>query len=172
VRRRPRPWVLLAGLLAAAGALASGQEDIPRLRECSYCGMDRKAYGFARALVQYQDGGEVGVCSLHCAVTELDAHPEKRLKALLVAGRDSHELIDSTAATWVMGGRKRAVMAARPKWAFATPEAAAAFVRDAGGEVITWPEALAAAREDVAAEARAKAMRPPPRAFGCAGPGA
>ena len=172
MRRRPRPWLLLAGLLAAAGALASGQEDIPRLRECSYCGMDRKAYGFARALVQYQDGSEVGTCSLHCAVTELDAHPEKRLKALLVADRNTHQLIESTSANWVMGGRKRAVMAARPKWAFSTPEAATAFIRESGGELVSWPQALAAAREDVAREARTKATRAPPRAFGCASPAA
>jgi nitrous oxide reductase accessory protein NosL len=163
---------MLAGLLYAVAPLASGQEDVARLRECSYCGMDRKAYGYSRALVRYRDGSEAGVCSLHCAVTELDAHPEKQLEALLVADRDSHELIDSATATWVMGGRKRAVMAARPKWAFATPEAAAAFVRGSGGEVITWPQALAAAREDVAREAQAKATRAPPRAFGCAGPAA
>lgn len=168
--RRPRAWLVLAGALVAAGALAAGQEDLPRLRECSHCGMDRKAYGYSRALVRYQDGGEVGTCSLHCAVTELDAHPGKELKELLVADRDTHQLLESTTATWVMGGRKRAVMAARPKWAFATPEAAAAFVRDHGGEVIDWPRALAAAREDVASEAKLAAARRSNRAFGCAGP--
>jgi nitrous oxide reductase accessory protein NosL len=154
----------------AAGALASGQEDIPRIRECSYCGMDRKAYGYSRALVQYQDGSEVGTCSLHCAVIEVDAHPEKALKALLVADRNSHDLLDAAAATWVLGGRKRAVMAARPKWAFATPEAAAAFVKDQGGEVIGWPQVLAAAKEDVASEVQAAAARGKSRPLGCAGP--
>jgi copper chaperone NosL len=168
--RRPRPWLLLLGLLVAAGALASGQEDIPRIRECSFCGMDRKAYGYSRSLVQYQDGSEVGTCSLHCAVIELDAHPGKTLKTLLVADRDSHDLIDAATATWVMGGRKRAVMTARPKWAFATPEAAAAFVKDQGGEVIGWPQALTAAKEDVASEAHAAAARQRSRPLGCAGP--
>jgi hypothetical protein len=134
--------------------------------------MDRKAYGYSRALVQYQDGSEVGTCSLHCAVIELDAHPEKALKTLLVADRDSHDLVDAGTATWVLGGRKRAVMAARPKWAFATPEAATAFVKDQGGEVIGWPQALAAAREDVAREAQAAAARRSTRALGCAGPAA
>jgi len=169
-RGRPRAWLVAAGLLLAAGALASGQEDLPLHRECSYCGMDRKAYGFSRALVRYQDGSEVGTCSLHCAVTELDAHSDKALKALLVADRDTHQLLDAATASWVMGGRKRAVMAARPKWAFATPEAAAAFVRDHGGEVIDWPRALAAAREDVASEAKLASARRSSRAFGCAGP--
>jgi nitrous oxide reductase accessory protein NosL len=169
-RWRAGRWLLLTGLLLAATGLASGQEDVSRTRECAYCGMDRKAYGYSRALVRYLDGGEVGTCSLHCAVTELDAHPEKQLKALLVADRDTHALVEATAATWVMGGGKRAVMAARPKWAFATPEGAAAFVRDHGGEVITWPQALAAAREDVALEARTAAARRSGRGLGCAGP--
>jgi nitrous oxide reductase accessory protein NosL len=167
---RPRAWLVLAGLLFAAAALAAGQEDVARVRECSYCGMDRQAYGYSRALVRYRDGGEVGVCSLHCAVTELDAHPERQLEVLLVADRNSHELIEASAASWVMGGHKRAVMAARPKWAFATPEAAAAFVRESGGELIAWPQALAAAREDVASEVAANAARRAPRPMGCAGP--
>lgn len=165
---RPRAWLVLAGLLFAAAALAAGQEDITRVRECSYCGMDRQAYGYSRALVRYRDGGEVGVCSLHCAVTELDAHPERQLEALLVADRNTHELVEASTASWVMGGRKRAVMAARPKWAFATPEAAAAFVRESGGELIGWPQALAAAREDVASEPATNAPRRAPRTVGCA----
>ena len=162
--------LLAAGLLYAAAALAAGQEDVARLPECTHCGMDRKAYGFSRALVRYEDGGEVGVCSLHCAVIELTAHPDRPVKALLVADRDTHELVEASTATWVMGGRKRAAMAARPKWAFATPGAAAAFVEDQGGEVISWPQALAAAREDVASGAQAARPRRSGGVFGCAGP--
>ena len=167
---RGRGWLVAAGVLLAAAALAASQEDVALHRECSYCGMDRQAYGYSRALVRYQDGGEVGTCSLHCAVVELDAHPGKALEVLLVADRDTHQLLDAAAASWVMGGRKRAVMAARAKWAFATPDAAAAFVRDSGGEVIDWPRALAAARQDVASEAKLASARRSNRAFGCAGP--
>jgi nitrous oxide reductase accessory protein NosL len=151
---------LLAVLWTAVAVAGTedGREDLGRHRECGFCGMDRQAYGFSRAVVVYADGTEVGTCSLHCAVIELDAHPEKPLGRLRVADRDTHVLVDADAATWVMGGNKRAVMAARPKWAFATRAGAEAFRADHGGELVDWPRALQAAREDVAAE-RAASLR-------------
>jgi len=166
---RPRiPWATLLLLCAAVAGAAGG--DVERHRECLHCGMDRKAYGYSRALVQYQDGSEVGVCSLHCALVELDANPGKAVRAILVADRETRELVDAAAATWVLGGDKRPVMSVRPRWAFATRASAEAFVRAHGGELATWPEALAAAREDLARE-RASAQQPRAGpALGCATP--
>jgi nitrous oxide reductase accessory protein NosL len=166
--RSVRSGLLLLGALWALGVWAGGVEDVERHRECSYCGMDRKAYGFSRVLVVYADGSEVGVCSLHCAVIELGEHPGKGLRVLRVADRDTHELLDAEAATWVMGGRKRPVMAARPKWAFATRARAEAFVATQGGGIVAWDEVLAAAREDVEEERRALAARRAAAPFGCA----
>ncbi len=136
------------------GTAASARDDIAAHRSCSYCGMDRKAYGFSRMLIQYSDGTEVGVCSLHCAVVELDSSPGRKTKAIFVADRDSRLLIDAEQAFWVMGGAKRGVMTSRPKWAFSTRTAAEAFLRDHGGAIITWNEALTAAREELAREVR------------------
>jgi copper chaperone NosL len=116
--------------------------------------MDRKAYGFSRMLVQYADGASVGVCSLRCAVVELDANPKRTVKAILAADRNDRTLIDAEKAVWVMGGVKRGVMTDRPKWAFATKAAAESFIAEYGGSIITWSEALAAAREDLAREVR------------------
>lgn len=153
--RRPQrvpAALLLAGLLVATGALASGQEDAARHQECAYCGMDRRAYGYSRMLIRYRDGAEAGVCSLHCALVELGANPGRAVAALLVADRDTRDLVSADAATWVLGGKKRGVMTARAKWAFATPEAAAVFVREQGGEVVPWEAARRAAEEDLARE--------------------
>jgi nitrous oxide reductase accessory protein NosL len=160
-------WLL--GLLAlGVAAVEAAEGDLAAHGACGYCGMDRKAYGYSRALVRYQDGAEIGVCSLHCAVVELSAHPERKVAALQVADRDTHALLDAEAATWVLGGRRRGVMTQRPKWAFATPAGAQAFVRAEGGAVVTWTEALAAAREDLAAEAaQAEARRRRASASGC-----
>ncbi len=129
-------------------------QDIEQHRSCEYCGMDRKVYGYSRALVVYEDGGQTAVCSLHCAVTELNAHKEKKLKQLLVADRDSHQLIDVEDATWVTGGNKRGVMTHRPKWAFASKKGAQAFIDSNGGTIITWSETLSAAKEDAAPNRR------------------
>jgi nitrous oxide reductase accessory protein NosL len=136
------------------GSAVFAQDDIAAHRSCAHCGMDRKAYGFSRMLVQYSDGTEVGVCSLRCAVVQLDSSPGGKIKAILVADRDSRLLIDAEQAFWVIGGAKRGVMTSRPKWAFSTRTAAEAFLRDYGGVIITWNEALTAAREDLASEVR------------------
>jgi hypothetical protein len=160
---------LLLGLaLLGAAAVEAAEDDVAVHRECGFCGMDRKAYGYSRALVRWGDGAEVGTCSLHCAVVELDGHPGRELGALLVADRDTHALLDAKAAAWVLGGRRKGVMTARPKWAFASREAAEAFVKADGGAVVGWEEALSAAREDLAAErAQAEARRRRSSASGC-----
>jgi nitrous oxide reductase accessory protein NosL len=43
-------------------------------------------------------------------------------------------------------------MTQRPKWAFATKPAAEAFIVEYGGTIVSWDEALAAAREEAARE--------------------
>jgi hypothetical protein len=99
-------------------------------------------------LINFTDAPQIGVCSLHCAVIKLNAHKDKKVKSLLVADRDSHGLVAAEKATWVIGGKKRGVMTQRPKWAFATNAAAKAFVAANGGKIVSWDDALAAARED------------------------
>lgn len=127
---------------------AASPDDISDHRECVHCGMDRKAYGFSRMLIVYEDGTNVGVCSLHCAVTEIDTRKGRPVKSVLVADRDTRLLIDAEKAIWVMGGKKRGVMTERPKWAFGTKAAAQAFINANGGIIVSWDEALAAARVD------------------------
>jgi hypothetical protein len=111
--------------------------------------MDRKGYGYSRMLILYQDGSESGVCSLHCVAVETAANPGKAVKSLRAADRESRELIAAETAIWVMGGRKRGVMTAVPKWAFGSTAAAEAFVREHGGEIVPWAVALDAARKEL-----------------------
>jgi nitrous oxide reductase accessory protein NosL len=140
--------ILAVALFSIAGMAAFAQSDIEDHRSCVHCGMDRKAFGFSRMLLQYEDGTVVGVCSLHCAVREFDANQGRTVKAILVADRDTRTLIDAEKASWVMGGGKRGVMTQRPKWAFQSKAAAEAFIKAYGGKLVSWAEALAAARED------------------------
>ena len=98
---------------------------------------------------QYETGAMVGTCSLHCAVVELDANLGRTVKSLLVADRDSRALIDVERAIWVMGGGKRGVMTQLPTWAFQSKAGAEAFMKANGGKIVTWAEALAAAREEL-----------------------
>jgi copper chaperone NosL len=137
-------------LVSIAVAVVVAGNDIDEHRSCSYCGMDRKVYGYSRMMVIYENGSRVGVCSLHCAVTEMNEHKGRAVTSLLVADRNSHEMIDAKKAFWVVGGRKRGVMTQNPKWAFATKEAAQSFLNSFGGKLTNWEIALLAAREDAA----------------------
>ncbi len=144
--------ILVAILFCIARSDAFSQSDIEDHRSCARCGMDRKAYGFSRMLIQYEDGAVIGVCSLHCAVVELEANQGRKVKTLLVADRDTRTLIDAEKAIWVLGGKKRGVMTQLPKWAFQTEAAAEAFIRTNDGKTVPWAEALAAARGELTQE--------------------
>jgi copper chaperone NosL len=146
--------VLVVVLLCMVRTVVIAQDDITDHRSCANCGMDRKAFGYSRMLIQYEDGSAVGVCSLHCTVVELDKNPGRKVKELLVADRDSRTLINAEQANWVMGGGKRGVMTEKPKWAFRSKDGAEAFIKANGGKLVTWAEALAAAREETAREHR------------------
>ncbi len=139
---------LVIALLCVAGTALFAQDDIEEHRSCSLCGMDRKAYGYSRMLIRYEDGGSAGVCSLHCAIAEIAANEGRAVKVLLVADRDTRALIDAEQAIWVMGGGKPGVMTRRPKWAFRSMAAAEAFVKEYGGKIASWSDTLAMAREE------------------------
>jgi copper chaperone NosL len=138
----------VAMLLPLSVPAAFAEADIDQFRDCKQCGMDRKAYGYSRMVVEFRDGTQVGTCSLHCVVTELDSNKGREVVSYKVADRDTQKLIDAEKAVWVIGGKKRGVMTIRAKWAFTTREGAQKFVDAYGGMVSTWAEALAAARED------------------------
>lgn len=128
--------------------------DINQHRGCSHCGMDRKAFGYSRMLVEYKGGKSVGTCSLHCVVTELNSNNSEGVVSIKVADRNTRRLIDAEKAVWTIGGSKRGVMTERAKWAFATREAAQKFVTAFGGTITTWSEALTAARKDASPKPR------------------
>jgi nitrous oxide reductase accessory protein NosL len=140
--------VAVSLFLALTTLAAFADSDIDHHRNCKQCGMDRKAYGFSRMLVEFKDGVQVGTCSLHCVVTELNGTKSGVVSSFKVADRSTRQLIDAEKAFWVIGGKKRGVMTQRAKWAFATQESAQAFIIENGGVPATWNGALAAARED------------------------
>ncbi|QXE91403.1 nitrous oxide reductase accessory protein NosL [Geomonas subterranea] len=142
--------VVCLGVLFLCCSAALCADDIASRRFCENCGMDRQEFGYARMLVRFADGSQVGTCSLHCAVVELEKRKRQKLQAILVADRDSRELIDAAEATWVMGGSKRGVMTRRPKWAFARKSAAEEFVKQHGGTLLDWQSAYRAGQADAA----------------------
>ena len=140
--------IALALCFLLAG-IALGQEDIKKHASCKFCGMDRERYGHSRVLIEYDDGTTEGTCSLHCMAIDLALNIDKTPKALLVGDYNTKELIDAEKSFWVVGGNKMGVMTKRAKWAFEKKDDAEKFVRENGGSLATFDEAIKLAYEDM-----------------------
>lgn len=145
--------VVLAGLSGLA--LAEPPADVQTAPSCKYCGMDREKFAHSRLVIEYEDGSSVGLCSLHCAGTELAVTLDKSPKSIQVADHGTKALVDAEKAVWVLGGSQPGVMTARAKWAFADRKAADAFVKANGGKIATFDEAMRATYEDMYQDTKA-----------------
>ena len=139
-------FVCLSLFFTCVTALAHDNVEAPK--SCQQCGMDRSMFAQSRMVIVYTDGKSVGTCSLHCAAAQLRDNPGKKVKSLRVADLKSRALIDAKSAFWVIGGQKSGVMTDLPKWAFARKEDADAFIKENGGKLASFDEALALADKE------------------------
>ena len=152
--------IILAGallvllMLAGMAAWAQVAEDIPKYPDCKYCGMDRQKFAHSRMLIEYSDGSGLGSCSIHCAAVDLAQNIDKDPKSIKVADYQNKTLIDAEKAYWVIGGNKPGVMTNRAKWAFADQKAAEAFVKENGGQLASFDDAMKATYEDMYADTK------------------
>ena len=140
--------VLITLLLSIAGIVLA-QEDVKTAPLCKYCGMDRTKFAQTRMLVTYDDGTQVGTCSIHCLALDLSTNIDKTPMVIEVGDYKSKMLIDAEKAYWVIGGNKPGVMTKQAKWAFANKVYADKFIREHGGTLATFDEAMKAAYESM-----------------------
>jgi len=134
--------VFLAGVVLA-------QDDVKKHPSCKFCGMDREKFAHSRMFIQYDDGSTEGTCSVHCAAIDLVLNLDKTPRAIQVGDYNTKNLIDAEKALWVIGGSKMGVMTKRAKWAFEKKEDAEKFVKENGGKLASFDEALKAAYDDI-----------------------
>jgi nitrous oxide reductase accessory protein NosL len=140
--------VMLAAVLCLTAAVPLA-DDIRQHPECRYCGMDRNTFGYSRMLVRYVDGTAVPTCSIHCTGIDMALNPHKGVSAALVGDYNTRKLLDAEKAFWVLGGDRMGVMSLRGKWAFGDFKDAERFVREHGGAIASYDEAMKAAFEDM-----------------------
>jgi hypothetical protein len=145
--------LIVIGLLFGTGQVLA-QEDVKQIPGCTYCGMDRAKFAHSRILIEYDDGTVGGMCSIHCAAIDLAIHIDKNPKAIQVGDYLTRRLIDTEKAFWVIGGNKPGVMSRRAKWAFEKKEDAETFIKENGGSLSTFDEAMKAAYEDMYADTK------------------
>lgn len=144
------PLALAVALLAGPAAAQTPHDaDVKHSPTCKYCGMDREKFAASRMVIEYEDGARTGVCSLHCAAVDLAVSLDGTPKGLQVADATTRRLVDAEKAVWVLGGSRPGVMTKRAKWAFADRAGADAFVKENGGTVVGFEEAMKAAYEDM-----------------------
>ena len=141
--------VLLVALFAVTLTVFAQGDDVKQHPSCKYCGMDREKFGHSRMLIEYDDGTSVGTCSLHCMSVELAMTIDKTPKAIMVGDMGTKKLIDAEKASWTVGGNKMGVMTSRPKWAFEKKDDAEKFIKENGGAISSFDEAIKLAYEDM-----------------------
>jgi nitrous oxide reductase accessory protein NosL len=143
---------MLVFLALGSLVLADSLEDVKASPNCKYCGMDRHRFAHSRMVIEYDDGTQVGVCSLHCAAIDLSLNIDKTPKTIWVADYNTQMLIDAEKAAWVMDPAKPGVMTRTAKWAFAAKEDAAQFIKANGGNPAVFADCLKAAYEGMYAD--------------------
>ena len=140
-----------AGLLLLSGVARADHHmgDVKDGPSCKYCGMDRAKFASSRMLVEYDDGTKLSACSLHCVAVDLANQIDRTPAAIKVADTNTQALVDAEKAVWVLGGAKPGVMTKRAKWAFADKAGADAFVKQNGGTIVSFEDAVKAAYEDL-----------------------
>jgi copper chaperone NosL len=146
--------LMLVVLIMTDSTLLFAQEDTQKHQSCGYCGMNRGQYAHSRMLIVYDDGTEVGTCSIHCAAVDLGINLDKTPKNIHVGDYNTKKLIDAEKAVWVIGGEKPGVMSKRAKWAFEKEADARVFMKTNGGTIATFDDAIKAAYEDMYADTK------------------
>ena len=156
MKKRMASRLLVLVLLSASVLLAyaQSQEDIAATPSCKYCGMDRLKFAHSRVLIEYDDGTQVGVCSLHCAAIDLSLNIDKAPRTIWVADYHTRKLVDAEKAAWVMDPARPGVMTRTAKWAFEKNEDAVKFTQENGGRPATFEESLRAAYEGMYADVK------------------
>ncbi len=139
---------ILVWCLCVTGVVFA-QEDIQKHPSCKYCGMNRQQFAHGRVYIVYDDDTTIGTCSIHCAAVDLALNIDKTPKAIQVGDYASRMLMDAEKAHWIIGGSKMGVMTKRAKWAFEKKEEVEKFLKDNGGRMATFDEAMKAAYEDM-----------------------
>ncbi len=144
--------VVITFLMLSFSGLVLAQEDVKIAPSCKYCGMDRTKFAHTRMFVTYDDGTKVGACSIHCLAIDLATNIDKTPMIIEVGDYIGKRLIDAEKAYWVIGGNKPGIMTKQAKWAFANKVYAEKFIREHGGTLATFEEAMKAAYENMYAD--------------------
>lgn len=128
--------------------------ELDKYPRCVICNMDRRKFHFSRHLLHYADQHAAGTCSINCTSEVMLRERKRGFKAIYAAdfgvAGEPKPLVEASAATYLIGSSLRAVMSPVSKYAFAQRSAAEAVMSEAGGQLASFDEAVAASLDDYA----------------------
>jgi nitrous oxide reductase accessory protein NosL len=145
---------LVSVIFWGASAAAADMDDVKQHPGCKYCGMNRDNFAYSRMLLEYEDGTQVGVCSLNCAAIDYVRDIDNAPRSIKVGDYKTKELVEAEQAYWVLGGDERGVMSERAKWAFKDERDARAYIKEHGGEQASFDTVMRASFEDILKDMR------------------
>ncbi len=120
-------------------------------RWCKLCAMDLVKYKTTKYIITLNDDTKINTCSIHCAAIVLNKEKEK-VTNVEAADYLTGKMLTAKKAFYVLSSDIRGVMSKKSKLAFSTQAAAHAFLKEHGGEMADFKDALSMAMEDLDAD--------------------
>ncbi len=114
-------------------------------KSCSVCGMKLPMFYKTNHAAKDSKGETKQYCSIHCLVDH--KHSEKTTDEGVVAV-DTLKFIDAKKAFYVIASKKKGTMSKVSKYAFSTKEKAQEFVKNNGGKMASYEQAVVEAKKD------------------------
>ena len=110
---------------------------------CVNCGMSLKMFYKTSHIATFADGSKKQYCSIACLISDLKEHKATKIE---VVDAHTQKVINAKTAHYVIDSDVRGTMAKRSKLAFASKQDASSFIKEHGGKLITFDQALKAAQ--------------------------
>ena len=118
---------------------------------CPVCGMKLESYYKTSHYARLADGKERQYCSIRCLAVDMQEYAID-LSSVRVVDAKSEKVLEASGAFYVMGSDVAGTMTKVSKLAFSTKEDALAFIKEHGGKLVRFEEALKAARNSLASD--------------------
>jgi len=120
----------------------------PQKMWCNVCGMNLKMFYKTSHAAKIEDGSMHQYCSIRCLVVDMKKH-HINLDDVKVVDAKTQKLIKAKDAFYVVGSKVKGTMSKVSKIAFKNRSDANEFVKNFGGEIVTFNKALEIAKESL-----------------------
>jgi copper chaperone NosL len=136
-------------------------QEGPEKKWCPNCGMNLVMFYKTTHYIVLEDGSKAQFCSIHCLAETYNngMYHGKKVKEIFGVDTASLKQYPVKDLSYVVGSKVKGTMTKRSKYAFKSKDDAKKFISEKGGQLATFEEALALAREDLGADKKMVGMK-------------